>query len=191
MGKYCNHSDEIQLSSYIIAFYLNTMMNIRDPQRGRHVLICRASVSLSDRSLIYQADSMPHTRNMRGKIYSSSNLPSSRLALLTPEPPQHYQTPQVNHLQNRKRLREQVTRQQQDIQILTRKSGNNGRSPPPPPLYLHETPENQADQYHTVFNRQHKTYLNHGRGHYGINFYEKLRSILMYWYNVLCPILIS
>jgi hypothetical protein len=24
--------------------------------------------------------------------------------------------------------------------------------------------ENQANQYYTAFNRQHKTYLNHGRG---------------------------
>jgi hypothetical protein len=44
-------------------------------------------------------------------------------------------------------LQEQVTRQQQDIKILTRKFGNNGRSPPPPPPYLHETPENQGGQY--------------------------------------------
>jgi hypothetical protein len=47
-----------------------------------------------------------------------------------------------------------------------------------PPLYLHEIPENLADQYYTVFIRQHKTYLNHGRGRYRNIFYEKLRSIL-------------
>jgi hypothetical protein len=45
--------------------------------------------------------------------------------------PHHYKTTQVNHLQNRKRLLEQDTRQQQDINTLTRKPGNNGRSPPP------------------------------------------------------------
>jgi uncharacterized membrane protein len=42
--------------------------------------------------------------------------------------PQHYKSTQVNHLQNRKRLREQVTRQQQNIKILTRRPKNNGRS---------------------------------------------------------------
>jgi hypothetical protein len=89
--------------------------------------------------------------------------------------PQHYKTTQVKHLQNRKRLREQDTRQQQDIKTLTRKPGNNGKSSPP---YLHETPENQADQYYTVFNRQHKIYLNHRRGRYGIIFCRKLRTIL-------------
>jgi hypothetical protein len=52
-------------------------------------------------------------------------------SLLTLETtPQHYETTQVNHIQNRKRLREQVTRQQQDIKILNRKPRNNGRSSP-------------------------------------------------------------
>jgi hypothetical protein len=37
---------------------------------------------------------------------------------------------------------------------------------PPPPPYLHGTPEKQANQYDTVFNRQHRIYLNHGRGQY-------------------------
>jgi hypothetical protein len=90
--------------------------------------------------------------------------------------PQRYKTTQVNRLQNRKRLREQVTRQQQDIKILTRKPSNNRRSSLPP--YLHETPEDQADQYYTVFNRQHKTYRNYGRGRFEIVFYGKLLSIL-------------
>jgi hypothetical protein len=42
-------------------------------------------------------------------------------------------------------------------------------------LIISKTPENQ---YYTEFNRQHKTYLNHRRGLYGIIFYEKLHSIL-------------
>jgi hypothetical protein len=60
-------------------------------------------------------------------------------------------------------------------------AGNPGTTEDHPPfllVYLHETPENQADLYYMVFNRQHKTYLNHGRGRYGIIFYENLRSIL-------------
>jgi hypothetical protein len=82
--------------------------------------------------------------------------------------PQRYKTTQVNHLQSRKRLREQVTRQQQDIKILTRKPWNNGSlSPPPPPPYICT----KHLKIKPVFNRQHKTYLNHGRGRYRKIFY--------------------
>jgi hypothetical protein len=59
--------------------------------------------------------------------------------------PQHYKTTQVSRIQNRKRLREQVTRQKQDIKTLTRKPRNNG----------HETPETQAHQYSAGGNTIH------------------------------------
>jgi hypothetical protein len=95
--------------------------------------------------------------------------------------PRHYKTTQVNRLQNRKILREQVTRQQQDIKTLTRKPGNNGSSSPP--ISIQNTWKSSRPTLHSIQQATQDIPQPRARTIWN-NLLLKTTFDTMYWYNV-------